>query len=89
VGRNRQALDGFLRQASVGGLMASPVPSEEPGTLLEEVRQWFVDEPWRGEPDPGSFGGHAYSDNEREIGYGSFRDPRFLPRALKGLHRRG
>lgn len=27
-------------------------------------------------PDPGSFGGHPYSDRERALGYGSKFDPR-------------
>jgi hypothetical protein len=52
---------------------------------IEGVRAWFRDEPWDGDPDPGSFGGHPYSDNEREIGYGTYRDPRFLPAALARL----
>ena len=50
---------------------------------LAAVRRWYEEEPWKGSPDPGSFGGHPYSDNERAIGYGSYRDPRFLPAALR------
>ena len=28
-------------------------------------------------PDPGSFGGHPYTENERAVGYGTKYDPRF------------
>jgi hypothetical protein len=51
----------------------------------EDVRRWFDNKPWQGELDRGSFGGHAYSDDERAIGYGSYRDPRFLPAALAAV----
>lgn len=49
---------------------------------LREVQQWFRQKAWEGELDPSSFGGHPYTPNERAIGYGTYRDPRFLPRAL-------
>jgi hypothetical protein len=49
---------------------------------LREIRVWFEEEPWRGAPSPGDFGGHSYSKAERAIGYGTYRDPRFLPAAL-------
>jgi DNA repair exonuclease SbcCD ATPase subunit len=57
--------------------------------LVDGVQRWFQTKPWRGDPDPGSFGGHTYSPNERAIGYGTYRDPRFLPAALAGLREVG
>lgn len=49
---------------------------------IELVVEWFVQKPWSELPDPGDFGGHPYSENERAIGYGTYRDPRFLPPSL-------
>lgn len=52
---------------------------------LEAVRRWFMDEPWKGDFDRSSFGGHDYTPAERAIGYGTHRDPRFLPPLLAEL----
>jgi len=51
---------------------------------LQSIRLWWKRKPWEGNPDPGSFGGHPYSPNERALGYGTISDPRFLPPALAG-----
>jgi hypothetical protein len=52
-------------------------------TDLRRVKQWFRQKPWDGELDRSAFGGHPYSPNERALGYGTYRDPRFLPPALR------
>ena len=50
---------------------------------LERIKTWFQSKPWEGDPDPSSHGGHPYSPRERQLGYGSYRDPRFLPASLR------
>jgi hypothetical protein len=59
----------------------------EADRLREELRQvktWYRMAAWEGSPDPGLRGGGPYTPNERARGYGTFRDPRFLPAALAG-----
>jgi hypothetical protein len=51
---------------------------------LDEIRRWFTQKPWAEPLDPRDFGGRPYSERERQIGYGTYRDPRFLPAALAG-----
>lgn len=50
----------------------------------DEVVRWFNGKRWEGHDfDRSSFGGHDYTANERAIGYGTYRDPRFLPALLE------
>jgi hypothetical protein len=47
------------------------------------IVRWFTEKPWEGDPDPRDFGGLPYSPEERASGYGTYRDPRFLPDAIR------
>lgn len=82
VGAETDGLSVTVCRELAAALAAGVGVPPDAGEQLAEVQRWFVQQPWRGDPDPGSFGGHGYSDNERKIGYGTWRDPRFLPTAL-------
>lgn len=58
--------------------------AERAEAALRDVKLWFDTRPWEGTPDGSSHGGgtRGYSDNERKLGYGTYRDPRHLPAAL-------
>ena len=56
--------------------------AEAAETENARIVRWFMEKPWSQPLDARDFGGHPYSDDERAIGYGTYRDPRFLPPSL-------